>query len=83
MAATLSDRNGAAFAWDATCERSSRFTRLEPVTSRRLLPIFSQWPRLLSASVDLAVDDLAAARIALGEAGDRQSYTDLRKELGL
>ncbi len=85
MAVTTAGENVAAFAWEATCERSTGFTKAEPIASRRLLPVFAGWPQRTSIGSTTASteSDLKAAKTALNEPGERQSYFEFRKELGL
>ncbi len=76
MTAILAEENRPTFAWNATCKPSDRFTKAEPITSRHLLPKFTD----AEGSTD---DDLRAAIEALQEPGDRIPYSQFRKELGL
>jgi len=80
--AVTHEENRVAYAWDATCGRSDRFTKPEPVSSRHLLSVFPGWPRYEPASVD-PDPDIVAAQMALREPGDRPSYAAFREELGL
>ena len=84
MAGTLLAENRPEFVWDAVCERAARFTKLERVPNRHLRLRVVHWPRQRLASRSLAASsDLAMARAALDEPGERRSYEELRKELGL
>jgi hypothetical protein len=85
MAVNLLEENRPTFAWDAICASSDRYTRLEPIPSRSLLPVFAHWPTepSMAGCIDTASDDLAAALSALQEPGDRLCYSEFRKELGL
>lgn len=84
MSLTVARKNAPAFAWKAACERSAKFTRPEPITSRQLLPTFKAMPReAWAANPSRSRSDLKTAQAALREPGERMPYHKLREELGL
>lgn len=84
MTVTATQENSPAVAWKAACERSAKFTKAEPITSRRLLSTFRTWPKSVPVRrIGREDPDLVAAELALNEPGERVPYSDLRKEIGL
>jgi hypothetical protein len=72
----MADPNAITLAWTAVCDRRAKLTRLEPIPSRRLLPVFPRWP-----SRTAEAGDAEAAAVALAEPGPRIPYKDLRRSL--
>jgi len=84
MTITEARENDATFAWEATCEGSTGFTKAEPISSRRLLPKFAKWPaKTFGLPGGVVESDREAAETALAEPGERKSYFEFRDELGL